>query len=112
MDQHADLRKHLLHNVEMTGVKLGTGSFGSVEEVTMAGTMCAGKIWHETLLDPKNEGADNMVQRFICECELVSRIHHPNIVQFMGICFKQGSLSLPHAGHGADAHESGRAPGD
>ena len=87
-EKYADLRKYLLHNVEMTGVKLGAGSFGSVEEVTMADTVCAGKIWHETLLDPKNEGVDNMVQRFIRECELMSQVHHPNIVQFMGICFK------------------------
>lgn len=89
--EHADLRKYVLHNVERTGVKLGVGSFGSVEEVTMAGTIFTGKIWHETLLDPNNEGVDNMIRRFVTECELMSQVRHPNIVEFMGICFLQHS---------------------
>ena len=91
MNSHPGLRKYILHNVKTTGVKLGTGSFGSVEEVTLADTVCAGKIWHEVLLDPNNEGVENMVQRFIGECELMSQVHHPNIVQFMGICFMPNS---------------------
>ena len=79
-ENNPGLRKYILHNVERTGVKLGAGSFGSVEEVKMAGTICAGKIWHEILLDPQNEGVDNMIQRFIKECELMSQVRHPNIV--------------------------------
>lgn len=89
--ENLDLRRFTLQNVKRTGVKLGVGSFGTVEEVEMAGTLYAGKIWHDTLLDPENEGVDNMIQRFALECELMSQVHHPNIVQFMGICFMQGS---------------------
>jgi serine/threonine protein kinase len=91
MQNHPGLRKYVLHKVEWTGVKLGAGSFGRVEEVKMAGTVCAGKIWHDILLNPNNEGVENMIQRFIKECELMSQVHHPNIVQFMGMCFMPNS---------------------
>ena len=88
---NSDLQKFTLDNVQRTGVKLGAGSFGTVEEVEMAGTLYAGKIWHEALLDPQNEGVENMIRRFAHECELMQKAHHPNIVQFMGICFLDNS---------------------
>ena len=91
LERNPQLRKYILHNVERTGVKLGAGSFGAVEEVTMAGTVCAGKVWHEILLDSKNEGVESMVERFVKECELMSQVRHPNIAQFMGICFMKDS---------------------
>ena len=89
--ENDELRKFILADVKKTGVKLGKGSFGRVEEVEMAGTIFAGKIWHEILLDPENEGVENMIRRFGKECELMSHVRHPNIVQFMGICFQQDS---------------------
>ena len=89
--ENSGLKKFTLHNVTRTGLKLGTGSFGTVEEVKIGGTLYAGKTWHEDLLNPENEGVENMIQRFEFECELMSQVHHPNIVQFMGICFMQGS---------------------
>lgn len=89
--ENEELKKFILSDVKKTGVKLGKGSFGRVEEVNMAGTIFAGKIWHEILLDPENEGVENMITRFGKECELMSQVRHPNIVQFMGICFQQDS---------------------
>ena len=89
--ENNELQKFVLQDVKRTGIKLGKGSFGSVEEVEMAGTIYAGKIWHEILLDPENEGVENMIRRFGKECELMSRVRHPNIVQFMGVCFQQDS---------------------
>ena len=89
--ENGELQKFILQDVKRTGVKLGKGSFGSVEEVEMAGTIFAGKIWHEILLDPENEGVENMIRRFSKECDLMSQVRHPNIVQFMGICFQQDS---------------------
>ena len=90
-ETNSDLQRFTLHNVQRNGVKLGAGSFGTVEEVEMAGTLYAGKIWHDTLLDPENEGVENMIRRFAHECELMQKVHHPNIVQFMGICFLDNS---------------------
>ena len=88
---YAELQKFILHEAKITGNQLGKGSFGRVEEVELAGTVFAGKIWHDILLDPENEGVDNMIKRFIKECELMSQVRHPNIVQFMGISFDQDS---------------------
>ena len=86
-----ELQKFTLQNVTKTGMQLGKGSFGSVEEEEMAGTIYAGKVWHEILLDPGNEGVENMIRRFVKECQIMSQVRHPNIVQFMGICFHKDS---------------------
>ena len=53
--KYADLRKYLLYNVEMTGVKLGAGSFGRVEEVTMADTAAGLDLqWWQSFLGAWN----------------------------------------------------------
>ena len=83
----SELKDYLLEDVVSTGKHLGTGSFGSVVEVTVGGTMCAGKKIHVALLDPQAEGMQKMVERFVSECKLMSKVRHPNIVQFMGLCF-------------------------
>ena len=52
------------------------------------GLKCAGKKIHELLLEQGDTSYN--VCRFIEECCLLSQIGHPNIVQFLGIHFKQG----------------------
>ena len=91
---------------------LGTGSFGSVEEVrpirkkskseihyytqvTYKRISCAGKRLHEALIDVENEGADKMVEKYVQECELMSSLRHPNITQFLGLCFLPAETQLP-----------------
>ena len=49
--------------------------------------MCAGKKIHEILLDPGNEGMRDIAGRYVQECQLMSDLRHPNITQFMGVCF-------------------------
>ena len=49
--------------------------------------MCAGKKIHEVLLDPGNEGVRDIAERYVQECQLMSDLRHPNITQFMGVCF-------------------------
>ena len=49
--------------------------------------MCAGKKIHEVLLDPGNEGVRDIAGRYVQECQLMSDLRHPNITQFMGVCF-------------------------
>ena len=56
---YPELRNFLLHNVHLTGTKIGSGAYGSVEEGMLSGTICAIKKIHEIFLDrsriPPNE---------------------------------------------------------
>ena len=49
--------------------------------------MCAGKRIHEVLLDTDNAGMENVVERYVQECQLMSDLRHPNIAMFLGLCF-------------------------
>ena len=53
--------------------------------------MCAGKKLHETLIDDGNEGVANIVRKYEQECQLMSGLRHPNITQFLGLCFLPGT---------------------
>ena len=88
------LRPYVLSDVKPTGVKMGEGSYGCVEELVFSGTICAGKRMFDTLVDAGNEGADRMVEKYYDECRLLSELRHPNIVQFLGICFLDNSLPV------------------
>ena len=90
-----DLKEFFLEDVQRTGRRLGAGAFGIVEELMVGGTLCAGKKLHSSLLDAQNDGIDKLINRFISECKLMSKIRHPNIVQFMGLC------QLPESAHPA-----------
>ena len=80
------LRPYVLSNVRLTGTTIGNGAYGSVEEVTIPGAVCAAKKIHDVLLD-----SDKITTQFLDELQLVSTLHHPNIVQFLGVCFLQGA---------------------
>ena len=76
------------NEVRVTDRELGHGSYATVLELEYMGLKCAGKKIHEMLL---RQGDDTYVMhRFEEECCLLSRVRHPNIVQFLGVCFKEG----------------------
>lgn len=83
-----ELEKFLLEGVQKTGKRLGSGVFGNVDELTVGGTVCVGKRLHMVLLDIDDRGtpASGMSERFVSGCNVLSNVHHPNIVQFMGLC--------------------------
>ena len=99
LENFPQLRQFVVKDVKSTGRELGRGAYGGVEEVQVKRVTCAGKRIYETLIDPQNEGADRMVENFCEECHLLSSLNHPNIVQFLGICFLEAqpgySPSLP-----------------
>ena len=70
---------------------LGFGSFGKVCEAQCDELPCAAKIIHETLVLPSSykvtprEKSKTPVSRFERECEFLSQLRHPNIVQFLGV---------------------------
>lgn len=92
-----ELRPFFVADVRFTGRELGGGSYGSVEETEIQGATCVVKKLHEELLPAATEahGADIMIQTFVKECQLMSTLRHPHIVQFLGVCFPPGEWRLP-----------------
>ena len=89
--RNSDLKKHFLKGIVKTGRTLGRGAFGKVVELHMAGTRCAGKQIHDILLGVDLLGVSSIIDKFAEECRLMAEVHHPNVVQFMGICILEGS---------------------
>jgi len=86
------LRRFELHGVHDTGREVGHGAYAVVKELKFHGLKCVGKKIHDILFNsatPQEKAA--MLERFAGECELLSELHHPCIVQFLGVCFEQGS---------------------
>ena len=75
--------------VQLTDKKLGHGSYATVVEMKYMGLKCAGKMIHDVLL----EQGDNSytIRRFEEECRILSQACHPNIVQFLGVYFKENA---------------------
>ena len=70
---------------------LGVGSYGSVCKAKCDDLLCAAKIIHPTLFDPTalHQIAPHRehrlpIRRFEVECEFLSTVRHPNIVQYLG----------------------------
>lgn len=80
---------------------LGIGAYGKVCRAKCDGLICAAKILHHTLFDPVTVAEQDKLapqkehrlpmNRFQQECEIMSAISHPNIVQFLGITLEPTS---------------------
>ena len=83
------LRQRIIEGVCPTGCTLGDGAYGSVQEVKVSGRLgvYAAKTIHEILL----QGSGVTPEKFEKECDLVSRLCHPRLVRFLGVC------SLPNS---------------
>ena len=78
----------LLPSVNSTDIIIGSGAYGSVEEVVIPGAICAAKRIHHLLEASANESElSYAVSRFVNECLLMSALRHPNIVQFLGLYY-------------------------
>ena len=94
LNDYPELRPYVLSNVQRTGVSIDAGAYGSVEEVAVPGAICAAKKIHEFFLDHSQfpeVGIGQVGAQFVRECQLMSTLRHPNIVQFLGIWFLPGS---------------------
>ena len=86
------LRRFELDGVCDTGREVGHGSYAVVKELKYHGLKCVGKKIHDLLFEsatPHEKGA--MLERFAGECELLAGLHHPCIVQFLGVWYEQAS---------------------
>jgi len=89
-----DKLKHLTipkDRVSFTELELGRGSFGKVTEIIYDGKSCAAKEIHALLLDVCPKKSEVIQKNFLHECELWSTIRHPNVVQFLGVCYRAES---------------------
>ena len=88
----ADLEQHL-HHLKLPVVtreeSIGVGSYASVYEVMVHGTVCAAKEMNPVLMNEANKRA------FLSEYVQCSRILHPNVVQFLEIYYPSPTARLP-----------------
>ena len=77
-----------LRQVRITENEFGRGSYAVVMELEYRGLKCAGKKLHRVLYET---GIGHAARRYLEECRLLSQTRHPNIVQFLGVCFEEGS---------------------
>ena len=83
----AGFEPYRLNGVQVTEEEFGRGSYAAVLRLEYRGLKCAGKKLHHVL----HEEERDIVYRFEGECRLLSQIKHPNIVQFIGVYFEEGS---------------------
>ncbi|XP_065916958.1 dual specificity protein kinase shkA-like [Dysidea avara] len=92
VETESETLKHLViskDRVSFTDLELGRGSFGKVTEIKYDGKSCAAKEIHSLLLlDVEPKGLEVTRRNFLRECELWSTIRHPNVVQFLGVCYR------------------------
>ena len=86
---HPELRPFVLSDVQLTGTTIGGGAYGQVEEVAFP-VEAAAKTIHAILHGGLNE-LSKAAAEFVRECQLMSTVRHPNVVQFLGVAFFPGS---------------------
>ena len=91
---YPELKPFVLSNVEFSQVKIGGGAYASVVEVTIpvcgAAKMIHG-ILHDSSIAHSDHYRSNPSTQFVKECQLMSTLRHPHIVQFLGVCLVRNS---------------------
>ena len=64
---------------------LGVGSYGAVYRAQCDELPCAAKILHPTLFETNDPGTQKIMERFEQECQFLSGVRHPHIVQYLGV---------------------------
>ena len=65
--------------------QIGVGSFGIVKHAMWRGTDVAAKVLNSSNID---------TTEFYTETNILSKLHHPNILQFLGSCTKQNPYMI------------------
>ena len=63
---------------------LGIGAYGKVCKAKCGQLPCAAKLLHDTLFQDSDPGTRNLTSKFRQECQFLSTIKHPSIVQYLG----------------------------
>lgn len=95
-DATSVLEKHKLAAIVEVRRELGRGSYADVFLVSHLGLPCAAKRYHLASRETEKSDLDMALKCFEHSCDVLSKLRHPNIVQFMGIYYDQtGGSSLP-----------------
>ena len=89
----SSLRPFLLDGITLTDERnIGDGSYATVVLLSFRGLKCAGKKLHTIFFENASpQEKEHIIDRFQEECQLLGRLKHPNIVQFLGVRFEDGS---------------------
>ena len=75
--------------------ELGRGAYGRVYAVKVGETVCAAKEIHSVLIEGVSETERReTIESFLRECFVCSTLHHPNIVQFMGVYYREDNSNV------------------
>lgn len=92
MVERYSLKDYELNDVVFTGQELGRGAYATVLELNYQGLKCAGKkIYPKLYEEVSHDQQKSMLEKFQQECQILSSLRHPNIVQFLGVVFEQGN---------------------
>ena len=72
--------------VKTAANSLGVGSYGAVYRAKCDQLVCAAKVLHPILFQTRDPSAYRIVERFQREIDFLSRLRHPNIIQYLGSC--------------------------
>ena len=92
LHDYPGLKPFVLSEVQLTGTRIGGGAYGRVDEVAFPVTAAA-KTDYAFLQESDGtvEDLPKVASEFVRECQLMSTLRHPNIVQFLGVTFFSGS---------------------
>ena len=101
MQPEAELASHKVQSFKrLAADQVGSGSYGSVHVIEVNGIPCIAKRLHNILLgrggmeDVGDQQRQPLLEKFQRECFLLSRLRHPNIVQFMGVHYGRNHSDL------------------
>jgi serine/threonine protein kinase len=92
-EQFCHLVEYSLKNVVTTHRQIGNGAYGSIEEVMVDGVVCVAKVLFRVYAydyGPTvvySNKVERIKERFARQCTVMSKLRHPNIVQFLGVYF-------------------------
>ena len=89
------IQPFVLSGVTVTGERVGRGAYGTVFKARYC-TDCAAKEVHSILVDSMpHQEVECLKDQFLRMSYLLSKCHHPNVLQFIGIFYPKPSVKIP-----------------